>query len=102
MIKTFTYLLVFFLILITALIKNSTKRIEDEIFVTNENIIELKKDLENTKLEHNYLSSAEKLDEFQNLYFEEELIKTNIEKIRIITQKPKKIIIEKLKLTNEK
>ena len=93
--------LVLFLILTTALIKNSTKRIEDEIFVIEENIRSLKKDLENVKLEHNYLSSAEKLNEFQDLYFDEKLVKKNIYEIKVIYQTQDKIKIEQLKLIKE-
>ena len=66
--------LIVFLILSTALIKNSTKRTDDEIFTIKENIRALKKDFENIKLEYEFLSSTEKLLEFQNLYFDEELI----------------------------
>ena len=36
------------------------------------------------KLEHDYLSSAEKLLEYKKLYFENELIQKDIKKIRII------------------
>ena len=61
--------LILFLILFTAIVKNSTKRIDDEIFVIKETIGILKKDLEDVKLEYDYLSSADKLLEFQNLYF---------------------------------
>ena len=68
--KIFHYFFILFLILSTAIVKNSTKRIDDEIFVLRENIRSLKKDFENIKLEHDYLSSAEKLLEFQNLYFD--------------------------------
>lgn len=93
--------LILFLILTTALIKNSTKRIEDEIFVIEENIRSLKKDLENVKLEHNYLSSAEKLNEFQDLYFDEKLEKKNIYEIKVIYQTQDKIKIEQLKLIKE-
>ena len=78
--------LILFLILFTALIKNSTKRIDDEIFVIKENIRSLKKDFENIKLEYDYLSSAEKLLEFQNLYFDDELVKKNIQEIKTINQ----------------
>ena len=53
--------LILFLIMFTAFIKNSTKRVDDQIFITKENIRGLKKDFENIKLEHNYLTSAEKL-----------------------------------------
>ena len=49
------------LILFTAIIKNSTKRIDEEIFASKENLRDLEKDFENIKLEHEYLSSAEKL-----------------------------------------
>ena len=77
-------LIIIFLILSTALIKNSTKKIEDEIFSVRENLRVLNFELENTLLENNYLSSAEKLLEYQSLYFEDELIKKNIEKFKII------------------
>ena len=72
--KFFVILLIFFLILSTAIIKNSTKRMDDEIFVLEENVRSLKKDFETTKLEYDYLSSAEKLLEFQSLYFDNELL----------------------------
>ena len=75
--------LILFLILFTALIKNSTKRIDDEIFATKENMRSLKKDFENIKLEHDYLSSAEKLLEYQSQYFDDELIQKNINDIKI-------------------
>ena len=67
--------LFFFLVFSTAIIKNSTKRIEDDIFAIDENLRGLKKDFANLKLEHDYLSSAEKLLELQNSYFDDELSK---------------------------
>ena len=91
-----------FLVLFTAFIKNSTKRIDDEIFLTEENIRILKKDYQNIKLEHDYLSSAEKLLRFQNLYFDSELIKKDIEDIKIIKKKSNKLEIQQLELTNNK
>ena len=93
--------LILFLILFTAFIKNSTKRIEDQIFATKENLRGLKKDFENIKLEHDYLSSAEKLLEFQNLYFDDELIKKDIQNIKIINLKSSILEIKKFKLSNE-
>ena len=74
---------IFFLVLSTAIIKNTTKQIEDEIFTVNENIRVLKSDFENVSLEYDYLSSAEKLLEYQSLYFEDELIQKNINNIKI-------------------
>ena len=40
-------------------------------------------ELENVSLEYDYLTSAEKLLEYQTLYFEEELIQKNIKKIKV-------------------
>ena len=93
--------LILFLILFTALIKNSTKRIDDEIFAIKENIRSLKKDFENIKLEYDYLSSAEKLLEFQNLYFDDELVKKDIQQIKTINQSSEKLEIGQLNLINE-
>ena len=75
--------IIFFLVLSTAIIKNTTKQIEDEIFSAKENIRVLKSEFENVSLEYDYLSSAEKLLEFQSLYFENELIQKNINDIRV-------------------
>ena len=81
------------LILITSFIKNSTKKIEDEIFIVNENIRLLKVELGNILLEYNYLSSPEKLLEYQSQYFENDLIQMDITKIKKITEKKDKLII---------
>ena len=93
--------LILFLILFTAYIKNSTKRIDDSIFSTKENIRDLKKDFENIKLEYDYLSSAGKLLEFQKLYFENELTKKDIQNIKIIKENLKVLEISKFKFINE-
>ena len=73
---------IFFLILSTAIIKNTTKQIEDEIFTVKENIRVLKSEFENVSLEYDYLSSSEKLLEYQYLYFEDDLIQKNIKDIK--------------------
>ncbi len=100
--KFFVISLILFLILVTAFIKNSTKRMEDEIFAVSEDIRSLKKNFENTKLEKDYLSSAEKLLEFQTLFFDDELIKKDIQNIKIIEKNKKKLEIKKFKFVNEK
>ena len=74
---------ILFLVLSTAVIKNTTKQIEDELFTVKENIRVLKSEFENISLEYDYLSSAEKLLEYQSLYFEDELIQKNINDIRV-------------------
>ena len=76
-------LVIFFLVLSTAVIKNTTKKIEDEIFTTQENIRVLRSEFENVSLEYDYLSSAERLLEYQSHYFEDELIQKNINEIKI-------------------
>ena len=76
-------LVIFFLVLSTAIIKNTTKEIEDEIFTINENIRVLKSEFENVSLEYDYLSSAQRLLEYQSQYFEDELIQKNINDIRV-------------------
>ena len=75
--------IIFLLVLSTAIIKNTTKQIEDEIFVVKENIRILKSEFENVSLEYDYLSSADKLLEYQSLYFENDLIQKNIKDIKI-------------------
>jgi cell division protein FtsL len=82
--KILVIFLILFLILFTAIVKNSTKRIDDKILAKQENISGLNKEFGDIKLEHEYLSSAEKLLEFQNLYFEDELVKKDIQEIIII------------------
>ena len=99
--KFFFISLILLLIFFTAFIKNSTKRIDDEIFILKENIRVLKKDKEKIKLEYDYLSSTEKLNEFNKLYFNNELIKKNIKDIKIIHKKLNKVEIKQLRFFNE-
>ena len=80
--KKVVFVIVFILILATSLVKNSTKEIEDKIFMVNESIRPLKSELSDELLEYNYLSSPDKLIQYQNQYFEKKLIKIDITKIR--------------------
>ena len=66
MIKFFLTFIILLLVLFTAFIKNSTKRIDDEIFLQKKILEDIKKDLEKIKLENNFLSSTEKLNDFKN------------------------------------
>ena len=90
-----------FLILFTALIKNSTKRIDDEIFIVKENNRVLKNDFEMMKLEYNYLSSADQLIKFQDLYFSDKLIKKDLQNIKIIYETNDGFKIEMMNFANE-
>ena len=85
--KKVALVIMFLLILGTSLIKNSTKEIEDKIFILNESIRSLKVELSDVMLEYNFLSSPEKLIQYQSQYFEKELIKIDIMKIQKISEK---------------
>ena len=93
--------LILILIILTAITKNSTKRINDEIFAIKEDIRSLKKDFENIQLEYEFLSSTEKLFEFQNLYFDDELVKKDIKEIKLIDSSLRNIKVKNLVLSNE-
>ena len=84
--KKVIFAIIFVLILSTSLVKNSTKEIEDKIFMVNENIRPLKSELGDVLLEYNYLSSPDKLTQYQNQYFEKNLIKIDITKIKKLTE----------------
>ena len=81
------------LIIATSLVKNSTKKIEDKSFVLSENIRSLKSELGDLKLEYNYLSSPEKLIRYQSQYFENDLVKIDISKIKKMSINGENIII---------
>jgi hypothetical protein len=94
-------IVIFILILTTAIIKNSAKKTEDEIFTIKENLRVLSSEFEKIKLEHDYLSSSEKLLEFQSQYFEDELMQKNIENIKVFKIQNKGKKIQNLKITKE-
>jgi len=85
--KKVIFVIIFVLILATSLVKNSTKEIEDKIFMVSENIRPLKSELGDILLEYNYLSSPDKLTQYQTQYFEKDLIKIDITKIKKLTKK---------------
>ena len=95
---------IFSLIFSTALIKNSTKKIEDEIFAVNESLKNYENELSDTRLEFEYLSSTEKLLQYQSQFFEKDLNQKNINKIKIITKKLNNLSIDNSNIfkTNEK
>ena len=82
--KIFAIFIIILLILFTALIKNSTKRIDDEIFIVKENIRFLKKEIDDLKLEYTFLSSGKKLMNFKARFFEDDLSVKRKDEIKII------------------
>ena len=101
--KILTISLIFSLIVIISFIKNSTKKIDEELFSLKENISELYLELYNVKLEFDYLSSPEKLISYQNLYFENKLTQKSINEIETIDFTREKILTNDVKIIdNEK
>ena len=92
---------IFSLILSTAIIKNSAKKNEDKIFTLSENIRILNSELEKIKLEFDYLSSSDKLLEYQSLYFENDLVQKKIENIKVLTINSKNKKIKNLKIIKD-
>ena len=84
--KKITFSIIIVLILTTSLVKNSTKEIEDKIFVLNENIRALKIETGDLMLEYNFLSSPDKLIHYQSQYLEKDLTKVDIMKIKKISE----------------
>jgi len=91
--KKIVFVIIFILILFTSLVKNSTKELEDKIFIVNENIRPLKSELGDVLLEYNYLSSPDKLTQYQTQYFEKGLIKIDIMKIKKLTEENNHIYV---------
>ena len=89
-------ILFFFLILLiitTTIIKNSSKNLENQIFITNENINILKNKYELVLLEFNFLTSPKQLLDYQSQYFENNLISKDITKMKLIVEQNEKLII---------
>ena len=101
--KKVVFISIFILILATSLVKNSTKEIEDKIFMINENIRSLKSELGDILLEYNYLSSPDKLTQYQTQYFQKDLIKIDIITIKKLTEKNNHIKVSNFikKINNE-
>ena len=99
--KLIVFAVIFTLIISTSLIKNSTKDLDDQIYSLNENILFLKNRYEDSKLEFDYLSSSEKLLEYQKLYFENSLIKKTLKELKTLDITDNKIIINELKISGK-
>ena len=102
--KFFLIFFIIFLIIITTVTKNSTKKLESQIFNIRENISILKNKYELVLLDYNYLTTPKKLMEYQSKYFENDLIFINITEIRKIKEENDKLIIietNKAQMNNE-
>ena len=102
MTKSLLFALILSLIICTSLIKNSTKNLDEQIYSTKENILFLEDRLKDTKLEYDYLSSSEKLLEYQKLYFENSLVKKSLKDLKNLKIIDNKLNIEDMKLSGNK
>ena len=84
------------LILATTVTKHSTKKIDKEIFNLKEDIRFLTDQYELVLLDNNYLSSPQKLLEYQRKFFENELVPINIQNMNQLEFNDKVIVIKKL------
>ena len=94
--KIVVIIFIFLLIFSTAIIKNSTKKIEDEIFAVKESLRVFENELSDTRLEFEYLSSTEKLLEYQSKYFEKDLVQKDINLIKTLIKKSDDLFISDL------
>ena len=94
--KIFFFTPIIILIFATTLTKNSTKKLDKQIFEINENIRILEDRYELTLLDYNILTSPKKLIEYQQFYFEEKFIQKKIENLSTITIVNDKLKIEKM------
>ena len=99
--KIFTLIPVIFLIFATTVTKNSTKQLDKKIFDLNENLRVLQDRFELVMLEYNYLTSPNKLINYQKKYFDNELIEADLENLNWVEIKNKKIMINKILSKNE-
>ena len=94
--KIILILSIFFLIVFTTFTKNSTKKLDNQIFSIRENISVLKDKYELVLLDYNFLTSPKKLLEYQSKYFETDLIPLDITQIKEIKKESNKLVITEL------
>ena len=99
--KLFFFTPIIVLIFATTLTKNSTKKLDKEIFQLKENIRILEDRYELTLLDYSILTSPKKLMEYQQFYFEDKFIQKKIENLRKIEFFNDKLKIEKMVKINE-
>ena len=84
---------ILFLIVVTTFTKNSTKKLDNQIFSVRENMSVLKNKYELVLLDYNFLTTPKKLLEYQSKYFETDLIPLDITQIKEIKEESNKLVI---------
>tara|TARA_B100001093_G_C26517697_1_gene880366 strand:+ start:52 stop:357 length:306 start_codon:yes stop_codon:yes gene_type:complete len=99
--KLFFFIPIIFLIFATTLTKNSTKKIDKEIFQLKENIRILEARYELTLLDYSILTSPKKLMEYQQFYFDDKFVQKKIENLSTIEILNNNLKIDKMVIINE-
>ena len=82
--KLLFFIPVILLIFATTITKNSTKKLDRKIFQIKESLRILEDKYELVLLDFNYLTSPKKLMEYQELYFESQIVQKDIEDLNWI------------------
>ena len=85
--KILIFIPIILLIISTTFTKNSTKQLDKKIFEIQENIRALENKYELVLLDYNYLTSPNKLMEYSQKYFDEELKKKEIKDLKTLVIK---------------
>ena len=99
--KLFFFTPIILLIFATTLTKNSTKKLDKEIFQLKENIRILEDRYELTLLDYNILTSPKKLIEYQQYYFQDKFEQKKLENMNEIEFLSDKLKIDKMVKINE-
>ena len=99
--KLFYFTPIIFLIFATTLTKNSTKKLDKEIFELKENIRILEDRYELILLDYNILTSPKQLMKYQQFYFEDKFIQKKIENLSRVEFLNNKLRIDKMFKINE-
>ena len=91
--KIYLAISVIFLILLTNLIKNSSKNLETEIFNSFENLSVLTKELDYITLENNYLNSPIRLLELKKSLNDESYLPITITELKLLKIEKNQILI---------
>ncbi len=94
--KLFFFAPIIILIFATSLTKNSTKKLDKEIFQLKLNIRILEDRYEYTLLDYSILTSPKKLMEYQQFYFEDKFVQKKIENLNKIQFLNDKLKIDKM------
>ena len=99
--KLIFFIPIIFLIVATAITKDSTKKLDKKIFEVKENIRILEDRYELILLDYNILTSPKKLMEYQKIYFDNDFIQKNIENLNWINIKSENLKTDKIIKNND-